>query len=101
MIAIKVFGKIIKWALPWESILGFILEIASNLLKEWLRDQNFTKKAKYFTIGVYAFAEGYGEELAKDTRTSLDDETIQDLIESCEAASIAHNFKLPEIEEIP
>ena len=96
----KALGFIIKKILPWETIISFIIQLAAGLLKDWLKDAEFTKKAKYFTMGVYVFAEGLGEELAKDTKTPLDDETVQEVLSSCETASLAHDFKLPEIEEL-
>ena len=40
------------------------------------------------------------EELAADTKTTIDNKLIQEVIASCETAAGKHNFKLPEVEEL-
>jgi len=95
-----ILGKIVKAIFPWETILGFIIELAGNMLRDWMNKETFSKKAKYFTMGIYVLAEGIGEELANDTRTTIDNKTISEVIASCKTAAGTHGFNLPEIEEI-
>jgi len=100
MLITKFFGKIIKFVLPWEAILGFIIELAANLLRDWLKQESFTKKAKYFTMGIYVLVEGIGEELANDTNTTVDNKVVGEVITSCKEAANTHGFKLPEVENL-
>ena len=97
---IKVIGAVVSFMIPWESILGFLMELAEKLIGEWLAGQTFTKKAKYFTMLIYVAAEGLGEELVKDTKTTVDDDLIQALIGLCNKASEQQGFKLPDVEEL-
>lgn len=96
----RVFGKIALALLPWESILGFLMELAEKMLSEWLAGKTFTKKAKYFTMLIYVAAEGLGEELVADTKTTVDDDLVQVLIGLCQKASEQQEFKLPDVEEL-
>lgn len=96
----RVFGKIALALLPWESILGFLMELAEKMLSEWLAGKTFTKKAKYFTMLIYVAAEGLGEELVADTKTTVDDDLVQTLIGLCQKASEQQKFKLPDVEEL-
>lgn len=97
---IKVIGKVLAFVIPWESILGFLMELAEKLIGEWLAEQKFTKKAKYFTMLIYVAAEGLGEELVADTKTTVDDDLVQALIGLCQEASEQQKFKLPDVEEL-
>lgn len=97
---LRIFGRIVGYILPWESIIGVLLEIAVRLLQDWLSGKPFTKKAKYFVMGVYVFAEGIGEELALDTRTTIDDDSIKHVKTLCQQIAGEQNFKLPIVEEL-
>jgi len=97
---IKIFSKIAFAILPWEAIFSFILELAEKMIAEWLTAKAFTKKAKYFTMGVYVLAEGWGEELVGDTRTTLDNITLQSLLNLCSKAAEQQKFKLPDVPEL-
>lgn len=100
MILTRMFGIIIKAAIPWEALLGFLIELAAKLLRNWMDEQEFSKKAKYFTMAMYVVAEGIGEELADDSKTTVDNKAVEELIRSCESAAEAHGFTLPEVEEL-
>ena len=93
-------AKLVVRMLPWESILGFLMELAEKLITDWLAAKSFSKKAKYLTMLIYVAAKGLGAELAADTKTTVDDDLIQVLIRLCQEASKEHNFKLPDVEEL-
>jgi len=96
----RIFGKIALALLPWESILGFLMELAEKMIAEWLASKSFTKKAKYFVMLIYVAAEGLGEELVADTRTTVDDDLIQTLVRLCQESAKQENFKLPDVQEL-
>lgn len=97
---LRIFGRIVGYILPWETIVGVLLEIAVKLLQDYLHGKPFSKKAKYFTMGAYVFAEGIGEELSLDTKTSIDDDSIKHVKTLCQQIAGEQNFKLPIVEEL-
>jgi uncharacterized membrane protein YczE len=97
---LKVFSRVVLALLPWEIIFGFILELAEKMIAEWFATKIFTKKAKYFVMGIYVLAEGWGEELVADTRTTLDDTTLQSLLDLCVSSATQQQFKLPDVPEL-
>lgn len=97
---LRIFAKLTVALFPWESILGFLMELAEKMIVGWLAEKSFTKKAKYFTMLIYVAAEGLGEELVADTRTTVDDDLIQSLIRLCQESSTQQGFKLPNVEEL-
>jgi len=98
------FKKILSWVvgmMPWETVVGYLIEMAVNLLSQWLNSgQPFTKKAKYFTMLVYVACEGIGEELAADSRTTVDDKAIVEAKRLCEQLAVVQAFKLPDVQEL-
>ena len=97
---VRMFGKVVSFVMPWEIILGYVIQLASGLLKEWLKTMTYTKKGKYFTMSVYVLCESLGEELVADTRTSVDDTMLQGVIKLCEEMSVQGKFNLPVIQEL-
>ncbi len=51
-------------------------------------------------MGIYVLVEGIGEELANDTRTSVDNKLISEVINLCKKSAIQEGFKLPDVEEL-
>jgi hypothetical protein len=97
---VRMFGKVISLVMPWEIILGYVIQLASSLLKEWLKTMTYTKKGKYFTMTVYVLCEALGEELVADTRTNVDDTLLQGVINLCEEMAERGEFKLPVVPEV-
>ncbi len=96
----RIFGKIALALFPWESILGFLMELAEKMIGEWLANKSFTKKAKYFVMLIYVAAKGLGEELVADTKTTVDDDLVKSLIALCQKSAEQEKFKLPDVEEL-
>jgi len=100
MLVVNILGAIVKFALPWESILSFLLEMIANIIKGEIGKTKFTKVGKYATMGGYVLADGLGDHLVSHTKTKTDDKFIEEFKGLCEEAASKHNFKLPKVEEL-
>lgn len=97
---VKLLAKMFFVILSWESVIRLILELAVKLLAGWLGEKTFTKKAKYFVMGIYVFSEGLFDELAKDTKSESDDDLVKNANTLCKEIAAQQGFKLPDVQEL-
>ena len=96
----KTLAKFALKLFPWETVVGWLFEIATRVITDWLNDKVMSVKAKYFTMGMYVLAEGIGDELAKDTRTTVDDDAVGELKTLCMNLTDMQGFTLPKVQEL-
>lgn len=93
-------SKLVLRALGWEWFLITLFKTALMILQSYLSDVVMSNKAKMFTQGIHTLASTLGVTWAAETDKPVDDEVIQDIIDTAENVGIAHNFQMHVISPI-
>jgi len=93
-------SKLVLRALGWEWFLITLFKAASMILQSYLSDVTMSNKAKMFTQDLHAVASTLGVTWASETDKPVDDEVVQDIINTAESVGITHNFQMHVISPI-